>query len=61
MWEAELKAKGRDKASLSGVFMKFIRKRLLIASLILVLSMGLLLLSIVSNTTTVHLSLVKCL
>ena len=49
LWEAELKKSGTSGASLFRVFIRFIKKRWLVASLVLVISLGLLLFSVVRD------------
>lgn len=46
LWEAELKKSGPSGASLFRVFISFVKKRWLVASLVLVISLGLLLFSV---------------
>lgn len=46
LWEAELKKSGKSGASLFRVFMRFIKRRWLVASLVLIISLGLLLFSV---------------
>lgn len=50
LWEAELKKSGTSGASLFRVFVRFIKRRWLVASLVLIIALGLLLFSVVRTS-----------